>query len=289
MSLNPPAQAAIDFGTSNTDVVIEMDGALRHWSQPFLGQPDVELVRTILERGGVALSALQQLAVTGGHHQVLPDRVGHCQVVHVNEVESMARGGQALAGLTPADAESIVVVSAGSGVAILSARGGTYTHVTGSGVGGGTLLGLGRLLLDTTDPHEIAALAETGDPARADLILTDVVSGPIGTLPPDTTAVNFGRLARSNMVRHMEDVSQADRAAALVTLVGQVIGTISINAARAQGIERVIVTGHLTDMAIMRRAIARTSTFFGLPFEMPTPAGHATALGALRALSVERE
>lgn len=288
MSLHSPTQAAIDFGTSNTDVVVEIDGELRHWSQPYGGRPDVAVVRAMLGSGGVDLGSLRQLAVTGGHHQLLPDRMGECQVVHVNEVHSMARGGQAMAGLTPADAEPVVVVSAGSGVAILQARGDQYTHVTGSGVGGGTLLGLGRLLLDTADAGAIGALAERGDPAGADLILTDVVSGPIGNLPPETTAVNFGRLARPGMVRHVGDVSREDRAAALVTLVGQVVGTIAINAARAQCIERVIVTGHLTDMEVMRNAIARTSTFFGLPFEMPTPAGHATALGALRALSAAR-
>jgi type II pantothenate kinase len=272
-------QAAIDFGISNTDAVAEVDGELRHWVQPFRGRPDADLVRLVLDAGGIDISALHQLAVTGGHSQGLPAQIDGCAVMHINEVQAMARGGQALLDIAPADPTPLLITSAGSGVAILAARGAAYTHVTGSGVGGGTLLGLGRLLLDTNDPREIDALAQRGDPNGPDLSLVDVVSGPIGTLPPDTTAVNFGRLAHPGAAASREDV-----AAALVTLVGQVIGTIAINAARAQSIKRVVVTGHLTDMPTMRAAIARTSAFFGLPFEMPIPAGHATALGALRSL-----
>lgn len=271
--------AAIDFGISNTDAVTAQNDQLHHWTQPFRGRPDAELVRTILAAGGIDISALRQIAVTGGHSLVLPSHVDGCPIVHVNEVQAMARGGQALLGLSPDDSAPLMITSAGSGVAMLAARGDQYAHITGSGVGGGTLLGLGRLLLGTTDPREIDALAQRGDPNGADLSLVDVVSGPIGNLPPETTAVNFGRLART-----ASPASSEDMAAALVTLVGQVIGTIAINAARAQEIDRVVVTGHLTDMPTMRAAIARTSTFFGLPFEMPTPAGHATALGALRTL-----
>jgi type II pantothenate kinase len=160
--------------------------------------------------------------------------------------------------------------------AIVAARGDQYAHVTGTGVGGGTLLGLSRLLLHTTDPHEIDALAQRGDPNGADLSLGDVVIGPIGQLPADATAVNFGRLAHQDLT-----VSREDLAAALVTLVGQVIAIVAINAARAQQIERIVVTGHLIDMPTMRSALERVGDFYNSPITLPPDAGYATALGAL--------
>ncbi|MCC6166844.1 MAG: hypothetical protein IT329_06405 [Caldilineaceae bacterium] len=86
-------------------------------------------------------------------------------------------------------------MSAGSGTAMVAADGASFRHVTGTGVGGGTLLGLGRLLLETTRPQEIDRLAAQGDAAAVDLGLQDVVTGPIGSLPSDATAVNFGRVA----------------------------------------------------------------------------------------------
>jgi len=190
-------QAAIDFGISNIDAVARIDGSFHYWTRRSQGTPDHASVRDILAEGGVPLASLPAIAVTGGQHKVLPSRLGDCAVVGVPEVIAIGRGGQALA-LGEGDDPStpLLVVSAGSGTAVVSARASSYAHVTGTGVGGGTLLGLGRLLLATTDVAMIDEMAVRGDANGADLALRDVVSGPIGTLPPDATAVNFGRLAR---------------------------------------------------------------------------------------------
>jgi type II pantothenate kinase len=88
--------------------------------------------------------------------------------------------------------------------------------------------------------------------------------------------VNFGRLARHDLA-----VSREDLAAALVTLVGQVIAVTAINAARAQRLERVVVIGHLTDMSSVRRVLAQVGEFYGMRLTLPPDAGYATALGAL--------
>ena len=268
--------AAIDFGNSNTDLVAIIDGELQIFHQPHVDLPNVELVRSLLRQARIDQSLLTNLVVTGGHHQRLPDVIDGIAVTPVNEVTAIGRGGQALAALEPTSAQPLLIVSGGSGVAYIRAQGKACQHVTGTGVGGGALVGLAHLLLDTTSAAEIDALAQQGDPNCVDLPLPEVVSGPIGNLPPDTTAVNFGRLMRAHA-----QYSRMDLAAALVTLVAQVVATIAINAARAHSAERIVAVGHLTDMASMRRAIARTGAFFGQPIETPQPAGHATALGAL--------
>lgn len=273
--------AAIDFGISNTDAVASIDGSLRRWTQPSEGAPDPELVRAVLAAGGVDLGSLQQLAVTGGRHRALPERIGDCLVVGVGEVQAIGGGGQGLVMLAGGDGSApLLVVSAGSGTAVVAARDDQYAHITGSGVGGGTLLGLARLLLGTTDPHTIDALALQGDPNGVDLSLADVITGPIGQLPADATAVNFGRLARHDLPARREDL-----AAALVTLVGQVIAVTAINAARAQQIERAVVTGHLTDMPSVRRVLDLVGGYYGMPLILPPDAGYATALGALYAIT----
>jgi type II pantothenate kinase len=269
-------QAAIDFGISNTDVLVRTaDGELHHWMQPHDGRPQAATIKGLLQAGNFEVSDMTQLAVTGGQHRLLPEQIDQCRLQRINEVESIGRGGLALA----SGDEPILVVSGGSGVAMVAAQGERFTHVTGTGVGGGTLLGLARILLDTVDPVEINVLAAQGNANAVDLALSDVVSGPIGDLPADATAVNFGRIARQ-----APSARKRDMAAALVTLVSQVIGTIAINAARSQQIERIVVTGHLTDMSTIRDGLARVSAFFGLPIETPSDAGRATALGALLSL-----
>jgi type II pantothenate kinase len=272
-----PTQAAIDFGISNIDAVASIDGVLHRWTRPSDGPPTEASVYAVLASGGLVLSSLPHVAVTGGRHRALPPAIHDVALRGVNEVSAIGRGGQAL-GLSADDdpRTPILVVSAGSGTAVIAARGREYSHVTGSGVGGGTLLGLGRLLLGTIDAHTIDALAQMGDANGADLSLRDVISGPIGALPPDATAVNFGRIATAT-----RDASNADLAAALVTLVGQVIAITAINAARAQQLERVIVIGHMTDMPSFRRVLDRVGDYYGMQLTLPEHAGYGTALGAM--------
>jgi type II pantothenate kinase len=274
-------RAAIDFGITNTDAVAEASDGWRTWTRPTQGEPTPELVAAILADGGLRLQGLRQLAVTGGRHRHLPPWIGECEVVGVGEIPAIGRGGQAAAAEAGLSAEDrLLVVSAGSGTAAVFAHGELYQHVSGSGVGGGTLLGLSRLLLHTVAPAEIDALALAGDPNGADLTLSDVISGPIGSLPPDATAVNFGRVGKFEIA-----VSREDIAAALVTLVGQVIGVTAINSARARQAENIVVTGHLLDMPSLRRALERVGEFYGTTLTLAANPGYATAIGALRHLA----
>ena len=271
--------AAIDFGISNTDVVVRRGAELVTWSQRYYTDPDAASVRKLLADGGVNLDDLAVLAVTGGRHRVLPDRLGATTVVKVNEVQAIGRGGQALLGL---DGEArnipLMVASCGSGTALIKAQGDNYAHVSGTGVGGGTMLGLARLLLDTMDPLAIEALAAAGDRNGADLSLADVITGPIGSLPADATAVNFGRVGRTSFAGA---VSREDLAAALVNLIAQTIALITINASRAQACERVVLIGHMLDMATFRHIVGLVGQYYAAELQLVDRPGYATAIGAL--------
>lgn len=271
--------AGIDFGISNTDVYLLDQGRRAHLTLAYDGDVSPESVaRLLAEAGGVRPRDLDFIAATGGQHRRLPATLDGCPIISVGELEAIGRGGQALAtnDMVEAAPDSLLVVSAGSGTAMVLAQGSRYQHITGTGVGGGTMLGLGRLLLNTTDPTEIDALAGAGNANGADLALRDVITGPVGTLPPNATAVNFGRMARSG-----EAAPSADLAAALVTMIGQVIALLAINAARAAGADAIVVTGHMTDMATLRRAMAAVGNLYKVALLMPPHAGSATALGAL--------
>jgi type II pantothenate kinase len=268
--------AAIDFGISNTDAIALVAGEWRRWTTPSDGPPDQALVERVLAQGQLRLDALNALHVTGGRHKALLPQLGACRVIPVAEVSAIGRGGVALAsGAANTHITDALIVSAGSGTAVIAARDGTFTHSTGTGVGGGTLLGLGRLLLGTTDPTVIDEMALRGDPNGADLALRDVVTGPIGTLPPDATAVNFGRIAKQ-----MAPAEPNDLAAALVTLVGQVIAVTAVNAARAERLPHIVMIGHLADMQSFRNAVALVSSYYATPITLPEHAGFGTALGA---------
>jgi len=271
--------AAIDFGISNTDVAVLRQGELLTWSQPYLRDPDEASVRSLLAEQAIDLASLPMLAVTGGRHRMLPDMIGHTKVVKLNEVQAIGRGGQALLGLQDASRDDLLMVaSCGSGTALITAQGDRYAHVSGTAVGGGTMLGLARLILGTMDPVAIEQLAAAGDRNGADLSLADVITGPIGSLPADATAVNFGRLGRRSF---QEEVSREDLAAALVNLIAQTIALITINAARAHGCQHVVLTGHMMDMATFRHIVGLVGEYYAAELKVVERPGYATAIGAL--------
>ncbi len=273
-------RVAIDFGMSNIKVAVaQPHGPPTLFSVPRQGNASVGEARRVLGGMGIAPDDVALLCVTGGQAQLLPDQFEQASVVKVSEVAAIGRGGLYLAELDEA-----LIVSAGSGTAMIAARssgrdgGAESKHVTGSAVGGGTLQGLARLLIGTTDPQEINTLAEQGDSNQVDLTLIEAAGGAIGSLPADANAVNFGKLARAGF---NEQASREDLAAGLVCLVGQVIAVIAINAARAEKLDRIVVIGHLADMPSVGKVLTTVAGYYGADIRIaPTP-GYGTVLGAL--------
>lgn len=268
-----PLHLGIDFGLTNTDAVLVEDGKLtKAWTLHFSSGASLETLEKALAVGQVKPELLERICTTGGRHRDLPESWAGVPIHKAGEAESVGRGGLALAGVSEA-----LVVSAGTGTAMISARPGAFQHLTGSAVGGGTLLGLAKLLIGTSDPLEVARLAESGDSSGVDSTLLDAIGGGIGHLPPSATAVNFGKVPRLETPPKREDI-----AAGLFTIVGQVIAVIAINAAKAAGFEQVVVVGHLADLKSTRDVIDRVWGFYLVEPRaiIPEQRGYATALGA---------
>lgn len=261
--------ASFDLGISNFDILLRRGSELEHTRLPNTGRPVLEQFEALLERFG----PLERVAVTGGQYRLLPEQVGGTRLVKISEVAAIGRGGLYLSRL-----EQALVVSGGSGTAMVAARGRTAAHVTGSAVGGGTLQGLGRLLLGETDPLEIDRLALQGDANQVDLTLVEAVGAAVGRLPLNANAVNFGRLSQPGAAPLP---APRDVAAGLVRLVGQVIAVIAINAARAEGLETIVVTGHLVDLLSVRKVLEEVAGFYGANIIVPPNPGTGTAMGAL--------
>lgn len=270
--------AAIDFGLTNTDIAYaaERDIAPRFLFIPSGPELNVRAVERALRATGQPLEAFVRVAVTGGQHRRLPAVVAGAELVKVNEVEAIGRGGLALS-----NHEAALVVSAGSGTACVAARQSVHQHISGSAVGGGTLLGLSRLLLNTTDPLAIDRLAQAGDANAVDTTLIEAVGGEIGRLPADTNAVNFGKVEHAATLPRREDI-----AAGLARMIGQTIGIIAANAARAEGLEDAVFIGRLMELVTIRKAVLEVARVYGLDghFRLPPKPGSGTVLGAFRSL-----
>lgn len=220
----------------------------------------------------VELADIRHIAVTGVGAGRLNQTLLGLPVRHVDEFEAVGRGGTFLAKTTPA-----IVVSMGTGTAIVVVEGTTMTYWGGTGVGGGTLVGLAKHLLGLTDVLLLSQKARQGRLDRIDLSVGDIASATIPGLPPTLTASNFGKCR--------DDATEADVALAIFNLVYQTIGVVARGAAVATNITTLVVTGRLAALPQAQEILAELSTQFGLAFRIPPHAEYATAVGA--ALSAE--
>ncbi len=217
------------------------------------------------------LSRVKTIAATGGGARLLGDDLLGVPVRKIPEITAIGVGGSTLAGRREA-----LVVSMGTGTAIVSVKGNDINHVSGTGVGGGTLLGLSKHLLNVARLETLEQMAERGDLSRIDLTVGDLAGGPVGNLPADATASNFGKLP--------SDASPEDKARALVNMIAEVIVVLSVSAARASGLRDIVLTGKLVRVKPFIDRIQATRALFDLNFVIPQHAEFATAIGAARSI-----
>ena len=264
---------SIDFGITVTDIMKRDEDVLSHQMTLSKEEPSLSLLKKLLPNIDFK-SDVNFLAVTGGKHLNLGDKIESTKIVHVNEIDAVGEGAMNLSGLSGKN--PIIIVSAGSGTACILAQDGNFMHCSGTGVGGGTVLGLSKLLLGTTDPIEIAKLAKEGDESGVDLILEDVVSGPIGELPSDTTAVNFGKISKLE-----SEISKQDIAAGIVNLVGQTAARIATSVATTFKASEIVVVGRSPSFNGLKNSLEQAASIMGFSPHFPKNGEYASALGAL--------
>jgi type II pantothenate kinase len=224
------------------------------------------------DENNLAISDISRVMMTGvGASHVKHNLYGlDCQ--RVAEFDSIGRGGTYLSGLSEA-----LVVSMGTGTAMVHAKAdGTMKYLGGTGVGGGTLIGLSRLLLNAETIDHIEKYAEGGSLDNIDLRIKDISSNnSLDNLEADLTAANFGKLS--------DIASKDDVALGIMNLVFETIGMVSIFAARSVGVKNIILTGNVTRFAHCKRKFDEFNHLEvgkGLNFIIPKRSRFSTAIGA---------
>ena len=261
----------IDIGGSTTDAVVLENGGLHvvtiEANDPVAAAAGA--LGKLIAEFGIRLEDIERVAATGAGSRVLGESLLGRPVLKVNEFTAIGVGGTSLAKL-----EQALVVSLGTGTAIVSVMAGKIQHFSGTGVGGGTLLGLARHMLGVVTIERLEELARKGDLRRVDLTVRDIAGGPIGDLPPGTTAANFGKVGA--------DATQEDKALAIMNMIVESIGVLSMASARACGQENIVLTGKLSRLFRFMQEAKRQDFPFGRRFVIPEHADYATAIGAAR-------
>lgn len=160
----------------------------------------------------------------------------------------------------------------GTGTAFIHAHGKDYSHIGGSGVGGGTIVGLGKKLTGASDHESLCALAERGSLSHVDLTIGDISKNDIEKLGSEITAANFANVKDS--------ATDCDLALGVVNMVLQTILTLAVFACKNSSVKKVILTGALTGLRELLPMIELFKTLYPVEFIVPENAAFATAVGA---------
>lgn len=176
--------------------------------------------------------------------------------------------------------QRMIVVSMGTGTSLVLCDGNEVRHIGGIGIGGGTLSGLSRLLLQTDNINEIIALANKGDISRINLQIKDISTSPLPGLPMDATASLFAN-AQAN-------ASREDIALGLIGLVLQSIGSATILSSLNSDIRDFVLIGNLSLLPQCELLFPVMEKIYDVRFIIPKNSEYCTAIGAaLQADNIE--
>ncbi|MCL2874186.1 MAG: type II pantothenate kinase [Defluviitaleaceae bacterium] len=220
-----------------------------------------------VDANGINLSDIEQVIITGvGASYIDRDIYG---IPTVKTEEFLANG---LGGLYMTNLKKAVIVSMGTGTSIISAQDGEIKHLGGTGIGGGTIIGLSDIMLGIRSIKGIINKSESGDLRNIDLMVGDISKTSLPNLPPDTTASNFGNVT--------DRPSENDIALGILNLVFQSIAMSAVFATKSTDTRDIVLIGNLATLKACNDVFSAVKSITDINFIIPDNAEFATAIGA---------
>lgn len=269
----------IDVGGSTTKIVgFKTDGnGKSELISPFLVRATDPLTSIygafgkFTAENNLSLEEIDRIMVTGvgATHMQKPIYSVDCHTVP--EFSAAALGGLYLSGLDEA-----IIVSMGTGTALIHAKKeGSNTQINylgGTGVGGGTLLGLTKKLTGIDTIEHIEEICRGGDIHNVNLLVGDISKNAKFTgVNENLTASNFGKVS--------DMASNSDIALGVCNMVAETIAMMAVFTARGHGLKNVVLIGNLTNIKPVRDVFADLDSF-GINFIIPENASFGTVIGA---------
>ena len=270
----------IDVGGSTTKIVgfRENSEGVRELISPFLVRATDPITSIygafgkFTSENNLDISDIDRIMVTGvgETHMSKPIYSIKCNIVP--EFTAVGLGGLYLSGLDEA-----IIVSMGTGTALVHAKKeGNDTHINylgGTGIGGGTLLGLTKKMIGIDTIEHIEKVAENGDLDKIDLRVKDIsIDADYTGVNANLTAANFGKLS--------DLADSSDIALGLANMVAETIAMLAVFAARGNKIKDIVLIGNLTTIKPVRDVFENLGEDFGVNFIIPENASFGTVIGA---------
>lgn len=221
------------------------------------------------DQNGIEISDIDIVKVTGVGSSKINKPIYGLNCEHVSEFDCIGLGGLYLSGLDEA-----IVASLGTGTALIHARRGEkMEYLGGTGVGGGTLIGLSKRMLGMDDIQHIQELAENGDLDKIDWRIGNISKKDLLPGASDKmTASNFGNIS--------DIASKSDIALGIINMVFETIAMVAMFAARNYNLRDIVLTGNLTTLRKAPDLFKSLNAMFNLNFIIPDNSRFGTVIGA---------
>ena len=176
---------------------------------------------------------IDQVNLTGVGSSNIKQKIYGLPTYKVDEFSANGVGG----GYFAEGKEDFMVVSMGTGTSFVRVQNRIPTHLGGIGIGGGTITGLSKLMLNTDDVDKIQEMASEGNVAHIDLRIGDISYKPLPGFDLEITASNFGKASSR--------ADCEDKAAGIVHMVIETICQTAVLIANGYNIKDFVLIGNL--------------------------------------------
>ena len=248
----------IDVGISTTKIVGLKDGRVSAPIRITAADPVTSLYGAFgkyLHDNNIKLSDVQHVMLTGVGAAYVQNDVYGVSTTKTDEFIADGLGARYESGL-----ERAMVVSMGTGTSFVMCEGDNMRHIGGIGIGGGTLQGLSRIMLNTSDIKHI------------NLLIGDISAHPLPGLPMEATASIFARA--------QNDASKEDIACGIISMVLQSIGSAAVLAAQGIDCRDMVLIGNLSLLPQCKDIFPALEKLYDVRFHIPKYSQFCTAIGA---------
>lgn len=226
----------------------------------------------ILEKYDIDIDSVDKIIVTGTGSSFLDDKFKGIDIIKIDEFNSIAYGGLILSKF-----EEATIVSIGTGTTILYSNMEETKRLGGTGLGGGTLVGLSNAILrnlenkndKTISFNELIDMAKKGDKNNVDLLIGDINKGSIGNMSKDITAANFAGMYKK---AKLEDY--------IAAVLNMILENIALLIKALHEDTKIVFIGTMVSDEYVKKCLNKISEYTGNTFTFVEDSEFAIAIGA---------
>jgi type II pantothenate kinase len=214
--------------------------------------------------------------LTGGKSSHIESQFAQ-KVVQIDEFEAVINGAGYLLDIerNPAG-KGCILVNIGTGTSYYYVTKNKSKRLLGSGVGGGTLMGLAKLLTATKEFQQIVSLAQKGDRSKIDLQVKDIYEPLEPPIPGHFTASNFGKGIID------KSAAKEDILASLTGMIAETSMLIAVQAAGMYNVQEIVyIGGTLAGNSLLKNYLKEATTAFNCKPNFLEKGEFSGAIGAL--------